>query len=1335
MEIGKKTSIISPCRAFKPIAVPKGSAGQHKSAGGPFSHSSGMFRRLALYLFLIFTASGRIYAQNYCASASTSDSNQDIVNVTIGALNNSSGCNQTAGTGSIPGRYSNYTDLTPISLPQLNNIPFSVDIALCGPSYGSSYVTIWIDLNHNGSFEEADERVFQSGRLFASHFTISDSLKIPETALLGLTRMRIITSKNADIIPCDDYQGSETEDYTINIVEPLLCTGVPELGNTTTAQTTVCLNSVIDFSLSSRSLLDIDEIGISYQWYNNAGPITGATGRTYTATITQADNFYCQVTCNQTGQTGQSTPVSISLKTYTECYCLSAAIDNTGMEILNVTAGSLNHSTDFDETGGPGSILGSYSDFTTLVAAPDFNQLATIPFSVDISSDYYTQTSAWIDYNKNGIFEYPEERVYQSTGSRFGSHVLNGSFKIPSTSLTGITRMRVITRYGQEEMISACGEYEEGETEDYLVNILSPPVCSGSPIQATTVATQNEVCPDVSFTFSLTPSITTTGNTYQWYNSDGPIIGATNETYTASITKADTYYCDVTCPNSAQTTASVPAVVNAPYLYCACTSASTESIGESVSNVTVGTLNNSSGCGQTGGPGSVLKKYSDYTTLLAPPDLALTVPIPYSVTNTACGAFGSTSTSIWIDFNHNGVFDAPGERVFNSNSYTWQESYTLSGSFVIPADALPGLARMRIITAAQGGLPMSAACGTYASGETEDYFVNLLPIPACSGSPVQTETIATQNPSCPDVNFTFSLTPAIYTPGITYQWYNNAGPIEGATDKTYTTAITTEDSFYCEITCLNSNETTSSTPAKVDAAYLYCPCVSGATSSDYQDIVNVTIGALDNSSNCGETGGPGSLASRYSDYTMLEAPDLVKQENIPIAIEISDCNGYRASTVSIWIDYNHNGSFDSPGEHVYNSGPIDWRVPYNLTGSMVIPENALTGKTRMRVIIVSGGADPTLSACGEYVYGETEDYYINIVAPGCDGPVSLPATATSHTQNVATTPLVSIDCQYFAKVVPGEGFTDVTVKSWLETTPPFRYVPRHYEITPATNPNTATGIVTLYFTQADFDAYNGTIPLGFLPTGPDDVSGIANFQIVKFAGTSPTGLGYAGPPSFIPGDNHSWNTGDYTLIWNPTHSIWEVTFPVAGFSGFLAKSVEQSLPVTLVTFTGKPQETNNELIWKTSSEVNFSHFEIERSVNARSFENIGKKVASESGRYTFLDSDPPQATVFYRLKMMDLDTRYSYSKIIAIENNALKPIVGNFYPNPSSGEVYIDINSIKKTSWKMTTYDLTGRLRAQKTVSLKPGLNVITIDKLSPGLNILKFENGSTSEIRKVVKQ
>ncbi|MGV3600860.1 MAG: T9SS type A sorting domain-containing protein [Dyadobacter fermentans] len=103
--------------------------------------------------------------------------------------------------------------------------------------------------------------------------------------------------------------------------------------------------------------------------------------------------------------------------------------------------------------------------------------------------------------------------------------------------------------------------------------------------------------------------------------------------------------------------------------------------------------------------------------------------------------------------------------------------------------------------------------------------------------------------------------------------------------------------------------------------------------------------------------------------------------------------------------------------------------------------------------------------------------------------------------------------------------------------------------------------------------------------------------------------------------------------------------------------------------------------------------------------------------------------------MMDLDTRYSYSKIIAIENDALKPIVGNFYPNPSSGKVYIDINSIKKTSWKMTTYDLTGRLRAHKTVTLKPGLNVITIDKLSPGLNILKFENGSTSEIRKVVKQ
>jgi uncharacterized protein YvpB len=103
--------------------------------------------------------------------------------------------------------------------------------------------------------------------------------------------------------------------------------------------------------------------------------------------------------------------------------------------------------------------------------------------------------------------------------------------------------------------------------------------------------------------------------------------------------------------------------------------------------------------------------------------------------------------------------------------------------------------------------------------------------------------------------------------------------------------------------------------------------------------------------------------------------------------------------------------------------------------------------------------------------------------------------------------------------------------------------------------------------------------------------------------------------------------------------------------------------------------------------------------------------------------------------MIDLDTKYSFSKIISLEGNTENAVVGNIYPNPGTGKVYIEINALTKGTWNISSYDLSGKIISQKSKILKAGPNIITIDKLSPGLNILKFDNGSISEVRRVVKE
>ncbi|SKB50169.1 GEVED domain-containing protein [Dyadobacter psychrophilus] len=1272
-------------------------------------------------LILLCVAGSRFaHAQTYCASGGSGG--QDIVNVQIGTINNSSTCNQTAGAGSVPGSYSNYVDLAAPDLMQFKTVPFSIGVAYC-TGFQSVTTSIWIDFNHDGSFGEG-ELAYRSGSVFEPNHTVTGTITIPGGALLGPTRMRVITAATGFADPCGSYNGGETEDYTVTIVSPPFCNGAPAPGNTLASQTTTCLNGTIDLSFSSSSALNSgDAVGFTYQWFNNAGPIAGATNPTYTATITTADNFYCQVTCSQSGQTGQSAPIAISLTPFYACYCASAATNTTGADIFNVTAGTLNNTSDLSQTGGPGSILNRYSNYTTLVAAPVFNQQATIPFSIQVSGNSgNASTSIWIDYNQNGIFENPAERVYQTSQPNSGNHTVSGSFTIPLSAATGVTGMRVVTNAGQNPVGSACDNYGEGETEDYVVNIGEVPACSGDPIQTKTIATQLPVCPEARYTFSLTPAIITVGNTYQWYNDGGLIAGATEETYTATITSADNFYCEVTCSNGSKTTRSIPVSV----LTCYCTSTALSGPTLDVTNVTAGTLNHSTSFSQTGGPGSALGAYSDFTTVVDAPVFNQLATIPFSVS--AGGTASYFYIAIWIDYNRNGTFESPGEFIHQVRGF---QNLTTTGSFIIPKTASTGITRMRVITSI-GLNPLNSACENYGQGETEDYLINIAPPPACSDSPLQLNAIATQNPVCPEVSFTFSLSPTILTSNNTYQWYNNAGPIAGATNETYTATITGPDNFYCEVTCPTGQNTTISTPVAVHGTFLYCPCTSASDNNSGSDIFNVSIAEINNSSDCGQTGGPGSIHNRYSDYTRLvAAPNLTIANAIPISVRTAACNSFGLSSTSVWIDYNHNGSFDAPGERVFFSSN-NFSPDYTLTGSISIPETALPGLTRMRVISGNGGVGE--SACGGYSSGETEDYFVNIVVPICDGNVSLPTSATTNTQNVATKPLVSNGCEYVAKVVPTEGFTDATIKSWLETIPPFNYVPRHYEITPATNANTATGTVTLYFSQADFNAYNATISSGLLPTGPNDVSGIPNFQIIKFSGTSPTGLNYPGQPASIPSEENSWNTGDYTFVWNSINSIWEVTFPVSGFSGFIAKSNAQPLPVTLISFTGKVVEKSNELNWKTSSEVNFSHFEIQRSLNAKTFEKIGELASDEQRIYTFLDPNTPRGKAYYRLKMIDLDTKYSYSKMIAIGGDSEKSVVGNFYPNPSNGKVYIEINALKKGTWHITHYNVAGRVLSHKVKILQAGLNIIAIDKLSTGVNILKFDNGSISETRKVVR-
>lgn len=135
-----------------------------------------------------------------------------------------------------------------------------------------------------------------------------------------------------------------------------------------------------------------------------------------------------------------------------------------------------------------------------------------------------------------------------------------------------------------------------------------------------------------------------------------------------------------------------------------------------------------------------------------------------------------------------------------------------------------------------------------------------------------------------------------------------------------------------------------------------------------------------------------------------------------------------------------------------------------------------------------------------------------------------------------------------------------------------------------------------------------------------------------------------------------------------------------------------SLPVSLVRFEGKwVQNKGVELNWETASEINTSGFTVERSEDGHNFSSVGSVPARNGNGGTYQYEDhiaAPGNTVYYRLKTVDKDGSFSYSKVVQVQ--ARSGFSAKIYPNPSRGEIILDLNT-RHSKVEVTLSDVSGR--------------------------------------------
>lgn len=182
-----------------------------------------------------------------------------------------------------------------------------------------------------------------------------------------------------------------------------------------------------------------------------------------------------------------------------------------------------------------------------------------------------------------------------------------------------------------------------------------------------------------------------------------------------------------------------------------------------------------------------------------------------------------------------------------------------------------------------------------------------------------------------------------------------------------------------------------------------------------------------------------------------------------------------------------------------------------------------------------------------------------------------------------------------------------------------------------------------------------------------------------------------------------------------------------------------ALPVTLKSFRALKKDCSVELLWNSEKEEDFAVYELQRSVDGRNYETIASITPKgNQSQYDYLDNAVTDKSVFYRLKMVDLNGKYSFSNIIALELDCKSTNMA-VYPNPSNGqEVTVSIiTNVEVPYGYLKLSNSVGAQMVNYPVVLHAGSNTIKypLQQIPAGTYTLQLvdENGKTIAVQKLV--
>lgn len=274
---------------------------------------------------------------------------------------------------------------------------------------------------------------------------------------------------------------------------------------------------------------------------------------------------------------------------------------------------------------------------------------------------------------------------------------------------------------------------------------------------------------------------------------------------------------------------------------------------------------------------------------------------------------------------------------------------------------------------------------------------------------------------------------------------------------------------------------------------------------------------------------------------------------------------------------------------------------------------------------------------------------------------------------------------------------------------------------------------------ADFDpgaATTSVTSAGLADVYISKLDATGNFVWVKTFGGTTDDIGYS---MSMDGVGNIYTTGIFsnTADFDPDAAVFNMT-SAGGNDVFNTRLGSAALPISLSGFDVLKKGEDAYLYWKTATELNASHYEIEKGYDGVVFTGIGTIKAegnsTNSKAYNFNDKaarqNRPNQKIYYRLKMVDVDGRFAYSPIRQI-NFTGKETAISLFPNPAKTFVTIKLFDYQPGS----SYSiLNGDGRKLLTGNLNGPATNVDVQILKSGVYYLQVNN-ELKQTYKIIKQ